>query len=300
MLEFQNVSIYQKKRKIVDNLNLKLSDGVIFGLVGSDEVAKTAILRAAAGCCSPEKGCIKVGSESVYPAKNTFLHTGYMAKNNVFYDQLSVEEYYDLFLALYKVNGRYRKRRVKEVLNLLEMDQFAETLLGEIPEEQKPFIALGKTILHEPSWLLLDNPFQDLNMALRKRMLDILGMLWEQGMSLLLNTEIFPEITPFLESIAVIENGQIVSSGSIESVYEKALRENPIRMRILDGMEAALQVFRHNDLVYRVTVDHEDVMILFSGGDKEEAELLSQLIKAGALIQNFQRDSMNLDQMIWG
>ncbi|MDO4975895.1 MAG: ATP-binding cassette domain-containing protein [Eubacteriales bacterium] len=300
MLKFQNVSIYQKKRKIVDNLNLELSDGVIFGLVGSDEIAKTAILRAAAGCQAPEKGRIFLGEQSVYPVKDTFLHTGYMTKNHVFYDQLSVEEYYELFLALYKVNGRYRKRRVKEVLNLLEMEQFSDTLLGEIPEEYKPFLALGKTILHEPSWLLLDHPFQELNMSLRKRMLDVLDMLWEQGISLVLSTEIFPEITPIMENIAVIENGQIVSSGTIESVYEKALRENPIRMRILDGMEAALQVFRQNDLVYRVTVDHERVMILFSGGDKEEAELLSDLIKAGTLIQNFQRETMNLDQMIWG
>lgn len=299
MLEFQNVNIYRKKRKIVDNLNLKLEDGVIFGLLGSDQTAKSAILQAAAGSAKPSHGEVRLDGEPVYGSDSAYLRIGYMPQKYGFYEQLTVEEYYEVFLALYKVNGRYRSRRVDEVLNLLEMEEYRSSYISEIPAELKPFLCLGKTILHEPSWLIFDEPFGDMSPAYRKKMLDCLGMLWEQGKSLVLHTPVFPEINAFLTDVAVIEGGQIVAEGTIETCYESFLRSSPIRMRILEGMDEAIRVLRENDLVDRVTVNGEDVIILFSGGDQEEAQLLTRLIQAGAMVHHYMRDPLELDQIMW-
>ncbi len=299
MLEFQNVTIYQKKRKIVDNLNLKLADGVIFGLLGSDNTAKSAILRAAAGGEKPARGRIILDDALVYPVEKSYQNMGYMPKNYLFYQQLTVEEYFEFFLALYKVNGRYRERRVEEVLDFLELKDYRNSFLVEIPKDIKPFFALGKTILHQPSWIFLDQPFDDLSPSYRKKMIDLLEMLWEQGSSLVIHSQMYSDLTGFFTDIALVEEGKIVAQGSLESIYEEALRESPIRFKVLEGMDAALKVLRENDLVCRVTVDGEDVSILFSGGDHEEAVLLRQLVEAGSLIYSYMRDPMDLDQMKW-
>ena len=288
MLEFQNVTIYRKKKKIVDNLNLSLEDGVIFGLLGSDQPAKSSILRAATGSIKPSYGEILLDGNSVSSSDSTYLHIGYMPQKYAFYEQLTVEEYFEVFLALYKVNGRYRSRRVDEVLNLLEMEEYRSSYIGEIPNELKPFLCLGKTILHEPSWLFFDEPFGD-----------CMGMLWEQGKSLVINSPIFPEINAFLTDVVVIEGGQVVAKGTIETCYESFLRSSPIRMRILGGMDDAIRVLRENDQVDRVTVDGEDVILLFSGGDQEEAQLLTQLVQAGVTVHHYMRDPVELDQIMW-
>ena len=299
MLEFQNVTIYRKKKKIVDNLNLSLEDGVIFGLLGSDQPAKSSILQAATGSIKPSYGEILLDGNSVSSSDSTYLHIGYMPQKYAFYEQLTVEEYFEVFLALYKVNGRYRSRRVDEVLNLLEMEEYRSSYIGEIPNELKPFLCLGKTILHEPSWLFFDEPFGDMSPAFRKKMLDCMGMLWEQGKSLVINSPIFPEINAFLTDVAVIEGGQVVAKGTIETCYESFLRSSPIRMRILGGMDEAIRVLRENDQVDRVTVNVEDVILLFSGGDQEEAQLLTQLVQAGVTVHHYMRDPVELDQIMW-
>ncbi len=299
MLEFRNISLYKKKKKIVDNLNLPLSDGVIFGLLGSDQAAKTMILQTAVGSIKPGYGEVLLDGESVHSSQTLYLKTGYMPKEYGFFEQLTVEEYFEVFLALYKVNGRYRGRRVDEVLNFLEMEEYRNSFIREIPGELKPFLCLGKTVLHEPSWLFLDDPFCDMAPAYRKRMLDYLWMLWEQGKSLVISTQMYPEIPSFLTDIAVIEGGQVVASGTVESCYEKALRESPIRMKILEGMDEAVRVLREDELVERVTVNGEDVILLFSGGDNEEARLLSRLVEAGVSVCRYMRDPIDLDQFMW-
>lgn len=299
MLEFQNVTIYEKKNKILDNFHLKVEDGSIVNLIGTDQSAKEAILRTAAGCQEPYHGRILLNDVSIYDTSDTYFRVGYQSKSDRFYDQLTVNEFYKLFLSIYKVNGRYQERRLEEVYDLLEIGQYRNCFFMEIPAEVKPFLCLGRAILHKPSWLLIDNIFGNMNISNRKKMLDILGMLWEQGTTLLMNTQIFPELMSFITDIAVVEEGKLVSYGTLDSVYKEALRESPIRFHVLSGMEQALKILRENDLVERVTVDKEEVILLFSGGDQEEAQLLTQLVQAGVSIHNFVRDPMNLNEIIW-
>lgn len=302
MLKFQNVTINDQntiKRKLIDHVSVSIEDGSIVGLVGNDTIAKSAFLYAASGSKAPDRGQIYLGDRSLYPNNDQYMDIGYLPANGQFYEQITVEEYYELFLALYKVNGRYRHRRIEEVLEILEVQEYRNRFLSEIPAEIKPFISLGKTVLHEPKWLLLDDPFENLPITQRKRMLDYLAFFWEQGMSLVISTEIFPEIIPFFTDILVFDGGQLVSKGTVEDVYAQSLRESQIHIRILSGMEEALRVLRENDLVERVTVDKNDVSILFSGADDDEAKLLTQLVKAGALVHSFVRDPMDFEQFMW-
>ena len=299
MLEYQNITIHRKKRKIVENISLSLEDGVIFGFLGSDREAGSTILQASVGRVKPSFGEIILDGEPVTSPGSVYLKTGYMSKNYGFYEQLTVEEYYEVFLALYKVNGRYRGRRVDEVLNFLEMEEYRNSFIGDVPKELRPFLCLGKTILHDPSWLFFDEPFANMAPADRKRMLDYLWMLWEQGKSLVISSQIYPELPSFLSDMAVMEGGRIVTSGTVDSCYEKALKESPIRMCVLEGMDEAVRILRENDLVERVTVNGEDVILLFSGGEKEEAQLLSRLVDAGVSVCRYVRDPIDLDQLMW-
>ena len=296
MLEFQNISLHKKRKKILDHFSLSLSEGTIFGLVGEDSLAKSAILQAAVGSIRPSAGKILLDGESIHDSDTCYLKIGYMSRKFDFYDQMTVGEYFELFLALYKVNGRYRNRRVDEVLQFFELESYKDTFVSELPLELKPFLNLGKTILHDPDWLFLDEPFEELSPSQRKRMLEYLGILWEDGKSLLINTRLFPEITQFITDIAIIEEGQMISKGTVSSVYKEVLRKSPIRLRILDGMDAALAVLRENPLVERVTVNGQDVILLFSGEDLEEARLLSQLVSAGALVHHFIRDPLEVER----
>lgn len=298
MLEFQNVTISRDNRKILDNLNIEIEEGLILGLLGADDAAKTMLLEAASGGQQPDSGQILLENESIYQEKTeAYLCFGYMPKEYGFYELLRVEEYFELFLSLYKINGRYRQKRMEEIFSLFQLEKYRNCFISEIPTEIRSFLCLAKTILHDPKWLLLDEPFADLNITYRSEMIRILLILQEQGKSIILNSPMFPDLIDFITNVAILENGKVATEGKTDAIYENALKKSPVRMHVLAGMEEALMVLKKNTLVDRVTVDGMDVIFHFNGGEKEEAELLNDLVLSGALIQNYLRDRVNIEKI---
>ena len=246
----------------------------------------------------PETGDIYIDGISIYETgENAYCNFGYMSKEYGFYSLLKVEEYYELFLALYKVGGRYRSRRIEEVLELLDMKEYEGAFIGELPAETLPFLYLGKAILQEPEWLLMDEPFDNMSVTARRKMIGILLTLHEKGTSIILNTPMYPEMMGFITDVLVMESGKNLTFGPVEEVYAEALCKSPVRMHILAQMEKALEVLKENPLVDRVTVDGDDVIFRFNGGEKEEAELLTDLVASGALIHNYMRDQADIEEI---
>ncbi|MCI6859168.1 MAG: ABC transporter ATP-binding protein [Eubacterium sp.] len=298
MLEFQNISIYKKKNTIVDNLTLSVPDGAVLGLLGEDRKGKSAILEAAAGCRMVNKGQILLDGTPVFARETQSCRKiGYMPGAYGFYQLLKVEEYYELILSLYKIRGRDQRKRLDEVLAFVELEKYRDTFIGEMPAECYPFLYLGQVILPEPEWLLLDEPFGTMDSAARRDMARMLQLLFEGGTSIIINAPMYQEIMDFVTDIAVMEEGKLMVYGPVEEVYAKALLEAPVRMQVLSRMETALEVLKQNHLVDRVTVDGDEVIFRFNGGEREEARLLSELVTSGVLIRNYMRDQADMESM---
>ena len=280
MLDFQNISIQRKGKKVLDDFSLKAPDGVILALLGEDKEGKSTLLKAASGGEKPETGDIYIDGISIYEkGGNAYCNFGYMSKEYGFYSLLKVEEYYELFLAL------------------LDMKEYEGAFIGELPAETLPFLYLGKAILQEPEWLLMDEPFDNMSVTARRKMIGILLTLHEKGTSIILNTPMYPEMMGFITDVLVMESGKNLTFGPVEEVYAEALCKSPVRMHILAQMEKALEVLKENPLVDRVTVDGDDVIFRFNGGEKEEAELLTDLVASGALIHNYMRDQADIEEI---
>ena len=298
MLEFQNISIYRREKRILDDFNLKIPDGAIMGLLGSDSKAKSMILAAASGSQAPDYGQILLNGVSIYQGRSrSYQNFGYMPREYGFYDLLRVDEYFELFLSLYKVNGRYRQKRMEEVAELFGIRQYMSAFIMELPAEMLPFLCLAKTVLHDPEWLLLDEPFANLNSSSRNSMIKILLMLQEEGKSIVVNSQMFPETRDFFTDVALVEDGRVFVEGETEDIFETALKKSPVRMHVLAGLDEALEVLKMNTLVDRVTVDEKEVIFRFNGGEREEAELLTDLVASGAFIQKFMRDRVNIEEV---
>lgn len=219
-----------------------------------------------------------------------------MSKEYGFYSLLKVEEYYELFLALYKVGGRYRSRRIEEVLELLDMKEYEGAFIGELPAETLPFLYLGKAILQEPEWLLMDEPFDNMSVTARRKMIEFCSPSMKKDFHHFKYSDVSRNdgIHYGCSCYGVWKESDL---WSVEEVYAEALCKSPVRMHILAQMEKALEVLKENPLVDRVTVDGDDVIFRFNGGEKEEAELLTDLVASGALIHNYMRDQADIEEI---
>lgn len=303
MMEFQNVTVKENDKILLNDFSLDIHENVIMGLVGSDDAAKSCLLAVAGGVRPVDTGQILLSDEPVdYSEKDggVYEQIGYMPARYGFYDLLRLDEYFEFFLSLYRVNPRYWEKRTEGILKLIGMERYEGVYISEIPSDMYPFLYLGKTLLHDPEWLLLDEPFQGLNGSARNQMIHILLTLLEQGKSIVIHSQLYPELLDFYTDVTVIENGSQVASGLIQDVYEIAMQQSPVRMHVIAGMDGALSVLKQNPLVERVTVNEMDVIFRFNGGTKEEAELLSDLVRGGALIQNYMRNHVDIEQIFRG
>ncbi len=298
MLEYRNVTVETRKGKILNDVSLTLEDGTILGLFGMDERAKSALLQVTAGSAANHRGDIMLDGEILgmgYGYKKAADVIGYMPVSYGFQSFLTVEENFELTLGLHGVNGRYRGRRIDEVLSLMQVDEYKTVFIEDLPSEIYPFVYLGQIILTGPQWLMLDEPFGNLNIAGRNQMANILLKLHEMGMSMIINTQNSIDMTMLFTDVAILENAKLVMSGPIDEVLERATMESTIRMHVLDGLEQALAVLKENDLVERVIVDKDYVAFRFFGQEQDEARLLTTLIQSGVMLQNYTRDPIDLE-----
>ena len=301
MLEFQEVTLSRDNKTFIEELSLQIPDGSVYGIFGMDHEARSMLVRSAAGTFPPDSGRILADEEDVYaPDSESYRFIGFMGQKPSYYDKLKVEEFYDLILTMYQVAGRNRRVRMEEVLELVGLAEFRDAYIEQLAHDQLPFMSLGTAVLHEPAWLILDEPFEMINGDARDRMVNILAYLCESGISILINSQMYPELYGFLTDLAVIEDGRNTINGSIEDVFEEITNKSPVSMHVLDKMENALAILKLNPLVERVTVVDQDVLFRFTGDEREEAQLLTQLVASGALIQNYNRDRMNLDDILRG
>lgn len=301
MLEYRNVTVKRYNTNMLNRFNLVVEDGMLLGILGDNNLSKTLMLQAGAGTITPDYGDICLDGISVSKEyKKVSKRIGYMPDTYGFLQKLKVEEYFSMFLSLRKIYGRYQTKRMEEVLSIMELEAYQSEYIHAIPEEKKPFLYLAQIILHSPDWIFLDEPFANLSTNDRNTMARILLMLQEDGATIIVNSAMYPELIDLFTDVVVIEEGKLATIGHITDVYEKALMQKPVRMQVLDGMNFAVEVLKQDALVDRLTIVGNQVIFHFNGGEREEAELLSKLVRSGALVHNYTRDVLNLEEIFEG
>ena len=298
MLRFQNITIKTGKRIQIDDLSLDVPDGAVLCLTGSDLTARSLMLKLGTGNLLPDQGEILLDDISVTrEPKRLFDRIGYLPRRNGNYRQIRVYEYYEMVLAMYRIRGRNLRRRIEKVLQMLSLQNYSNRFIEELPADAMPFFRLGSAFLHDPDWLFLDLPFEGLDAENRAEIVTVLLDLHEKGTSMILNTEMYPDLIGFITDVAAIDSGKLGLCGQIEEVYENLLKGSPVTMTVLSDMDLALEVLKENSLVDRVLVKNNEVIFHFRGEEKEEAELLRDIVKRGALIQNYSRDRIQINEM---
>jgi len=173
----------------VDHLDLSVSQGEIFGLVGPDGAGKTTTLRLLCGLLYPTEGSATVaGFDAVLQSQSVKDHIGYMAQRFGLYQDLSVQENMDFYADLFGITGAERTRLSAELLRMTRMEPFRERLAGKLSGGMKQKLALMCTLLHHPRILFLDEPTNGVDPLSRRDFWAILYQLLQDGITILMTT----------------------------------------------------------------------------------------------------------------
>jgi len=273
----------------VQDLNLAIPQGEIFGLIGPNGAGKTTTIRMACGLLMPTTGKAVVdGVDVAQEPERAQKSIGYLSDFFAVYEDLKVWEYLDYFAHAYKVTESEIPERVTAVIGQVAREVKRDALIRGLSRGMKQRLGIARAIIHRPKVLLLDEPASGLDPKARLELRNLLRSLREQGTTILISSHILTELEGFCTSIGIMEKGRMVRSGRIEEVTAAA---NPARdMRVTwlgdSALALATKLAAHSS-VSGVQLGAGVGTFQFAGSDDDLATLLADLIAAGVRVKSF-------------
>jgi ABC-2 type transport system ATP-binding protein len=302
-VETRHLSRQYGKVHAVQDLNLSIPKGSLFGLIGPNGAGKTTTLRMLAGLLDPSSGEILIGGE-VIRKDGTELQRriGYMPDFYGVYEDLVVWEYLDFFARCYGLPADRRKQVVDELLDLVDLGEKRDDYVQTLSRGMRQRLCLAHALVHEPDVLLLDEPASGLDPRGRVEMRELLRELGAMGKTIVLSSHILVELAELCDSIAIIEKGKLVTSGLLTEIRGRAQAAKRIRMRLLTPVEDALHALKPCSGVGAVVPPAEGdpsgaLEFDFSGDDEAAAALLETLISQKVRVVTFEEVATGLEEL---
>jgi len=178
----------------VADVSFDVSEGVIWGLVGSDGAGKSTLMRMIALMLKPQAGEITVNGFNVKTERDrikTLL--GYMPQRFSLYQDLTVEENMDFFLDIYGIMGKDRDERKERYLGFTHLLPFMKRPAGNLSGGMKQKLGLACVLVHEPRLLVLDEPTNGVDPVSRREFWEMLTEMRDRGMTILISTAYMDE-----------------------------------------------------------------------------------------------------------
>ena len=194
----------------VDHLDLTVTRGEIFGLVGPDGAGKTTTLRMLCGLMDPSEGSARVAGHDVARESRAVKdQIGYMAQRFGLYVDLTVEENMVFYADLFGIVGAERARLNAELLRMTRMEPFRQRQAGRLSGGMKQKLALMCTLLHRPQILFLDEPTNGVDPVSRRDFWAILYQLLKDGITIFMTTAYLDEAER-CNRVGLIHKGKLI------------------------------------------------------------------------------------------
>ena len=219
MIQVKDLKIHYGEFVAVNNLSFSVKKGTIYGLIGPNGAGKTTTIKAIATLLEPTYGEIIIEGISVLhePEKARCI-LGYMPDFPPVYDDLRVEEFCDLFAKAYGQTKSVRKQKVENALTKTDLIDKRKDFCRSLSRGMKQRALLAKTLVHDPTIMLLDEPGANLDPKARIEMRNLLHKLADDGKTILISSHVLSELQDLCDEIGIMKNGEMVVTGSIEKI----------------------------------------------------------------------------------
>ena len=203
----------------VNDLNMSVYQGDLFGFIGSNGAGKTTTLKILALFLCPTQGTASVcGYDIRTQEEEVRRRIGYMPDFFGVYKDMSVNEYLDFFGACYQIPAQKRNQIIRDTLHLVGLDEKIESLIGGLSRGMQQRLGLARVLIHNPELLLLDEPASGLDPRARVEMMQILLKLQKQGKTIIISSHILSELQTLCNRVAMIEKGKLLYCGPTHGI----------------------------------------------------------------------------------
>lgn len=252
-ITMEHVGIAFQDKKALSDVNIKVSEGEIFGFLGPSGAGKTTTIKLLSAQLTQYTGQISVmGMEPMKNVSALYQNIGILSDNSGFYEKMSVEENLKIFAEIY----RLPKMRIPEVLEQLHLAGDEKKKAEKLSRGMKQRLLFARAILHKPKLLFLDEPTANLDPSISEDVHNIIKDLNKNGTTVFLTTHDMEEADELCSRVAFLNEGSIKEVGVPEELKIKYAKD---KVRVLYG----------DGTVKELPKDKESIASELSGTDKE-------------------------------
>ena len=234
MLEIRNLTKSYGEKKAVDNLSLEIKDGEIYGFIGHNGAGKTTTLKACIGLISFDTGDIIIDGVSVLrnPMECKQI-TAYIPDNPDLYDFLSGIKYLNFVADVYKI-GDERDSLIKKYADLFGLTKDLASPIGTYSHGMKQKLAIISAWIRSPKFIMMDEPFVGLDPKASHILKGMMREHCDRGGAIFFSTHVLEVAEKLCDKVAIIKDGRLVASGTVDSVVGDASLES-VFLELEDG-----------------------------------------------------------------
>jgi ABC-2 type transport system ATP-binding protein len=231
----------RQRQLAVDDLNLSVQAGEIFGFLGPNGAGKTTTIRLLSGLLRPTAGSAAVAGFDVQKEPlEVKRRVGYLAEAPYLYPKLTGREFLRFMGDLYSVPAEVADQRGARLLELFELSARADQLIEGYSHGMRQKLALAGAILHEPPVLFLDEPTSGLDPRSARLVKDLLAALVERGHTVFLSTHVLEIAEQLCHRVGIIDHGQVIATGTLDELRghaEQAVSLEDVFLQLTGGTE---------------------------------------------------------------
>lgn len=275
ILRTHNLTKKYKDKTVVDKVNINIKKGEIYGFLGENGAGKTTVIRMIMGLIKESSGSIELfGKEISRNDKNYLKRIGSIIEFPGFYGNLTAYENLDIHRKLMGVSD---KKRISEVLKIVNLDEVENKKIKEFSLGMKQRLGIGRALLHQPELLILDEPTNGLDPSGIKEIRElIIELAKKYGITVLISSHILSEIQHMANVIGIIHHGKLLEEIDYKKIEEK--NRHYIQVKVSDDRKAAF--------ILEQQLDVKDFNIVEKGTIRIYEKLDKAMTISRALVEN--------------
>jgi len=284
----------------VDDLNLEVPAGVVFGFLGPNGAGKTTTLRLLLGLLQPTAGtAIVLGHDVRTRADAIRARCGALLEHTGLYERLSAEDNLDLFGRINRLPAGERRARIRQLLTDLELWERRREPVATWSRGMKQKLAIARALLHRPALLLVDEPTAGLD-ALSAAALrgDLARLAHQEGITIFLTTHNLSEAEKLCQQVAVIRAGRLLAVGSPQELRRRRggqvhLVVHGLTPGVLDGLRTT---FGH-EAVQSGPEDGHILLHLAPPSPQSVTSVVTYLVHQGVAVEEVYHEQVSLEEV---
>lgn len=299
MIEIRNLNKKFGRNKALDNLNLTIGDGELFGFVGANGAGKTTTMKICVGLLGADSGDVYIdGVQVVGDKKRDMSKVGYVPDFFGVYNNLTAHEYLTFFAATYDIWGEAADQLADDLLELVNLSDKRDVDVNGLSRGMKQRLCLARALVHNPEILFLDEPASGLDPKARHELREILKNLTSMGKTIVISSHILPELIEMCTSIGIINHGRMMFNGSVAEAIKLQKGRVSIELSVLDKVEEAYNKLREFPELSDINVTGNTINYMSTSDEEMDAAILKQIVMADIPVVEFKRKTDNVEDIL--